>query len=519
MYVVDNSTMREIDRRTIAAGISGLELMERAGAGIAEWLTARPDWLQGCTLLLCGRGNNGGDGLVVARHLHEGGHRVCAICVAGQRSEEAAVQFGRAVAAGVEVVEVGEDQASRLLELCRDRGGRLVVDALLGTGFRPPLREGLGQWCEVLGGLGRDVVAVDGPTGLSGDDGSHDRRCPRARWTLSLGAPKWGLISPLGRDRCGRLEILDLGFPPEIVEEVGRSQERVAEWVDAEWVWRRLGRIRMDAHKYSVGTVAVCGASVGMSGAVTLACHGALRAGAGLVEALVPRSVQPVVDAQCVETLVRAAAEDSQGGLALESAGALMELARRRDALVLGPGAGRSPETRSLFRDFLTLHCASLPMVVDADALHALAADELELSPSCILTPHSGELRRLEQVSQEEIADRRVEIVGAAARRRNAVLLHKGAPTLVAAPEGRLAVIGAGGPGLATAGSGDVLAGVCAAFLAAGLPSFEAAAAGAWVHGAAGDRAEALRGTLGVVATDLPAAVALVLREIEGLPQ
>jgi ADP-dependent NAD(P)H-hydrate dehydratase / NAD(P)H-hydrate epimerase len=522
MYVVDNATMRAIDEREIASGTPALELMERAGRGITRALLGRATWLDGCTLIFCGRGNNGGDGLVVARLLHEAGHGVRALCVAGTRSPPAQTNFERAHAAGVDLVEVDAaagDAARQLFTACFESPGRLIVDALLGSGFRPPLSEEFASWCELMGMLGRDIVAIDGPSGLGGDEGPRAPQVPRARWTIALGAPKWGLLSAAGRDLCGRLEVVDLGFASEIVEKEIASATRVARWIDAEWVWRALGRVPLDAHKYSVGTVAVVGGSRGMSGAVSLACHGALRAGAGLVEALVPGSTQPVVDAQCVETLVHGADESGDERLAMAADELLRALATRRDAVVLGPGAGRDPQTQQLFQNWLTEREPDLGVVIDADALFALAQSPTRLGGRTVLTPHSGELGRLLGMSSEEIAADRATVVLEAARRFDAVILHKGAPTFVASPTGDLGVIGAGGPGLATAGSGDVLAGVVGAFLAVGLDAFTAAGAGAWVHGAAGDRGEALRGTRGLVASDLPAAVAMVLLELEGLPQ
>jgi NAD(P)H-hydrate epimerase len=284
-------------------------------------------------------------------------------------------------------------------------------------------------------------------------------------------------------------------------------------------VWRWLVPPAIDQHKYDAGSLVVAGGAPSMSGAVTLACHGALRGGAGLVEALVPAPEHAVIDAQAVETLVHRGAVNSSGGLGHDAAVQLEALAERRDALVVGCGLGRDPELLEWLPPWIDDFAG--PMVIDADALFAIAHADLRprLSEYDILTPHGGEFERLTGKSPETVAEDRPAHLREAATEWGAVVLHKGAPTFVAAPDGRLAVIGAGGPGLATAGSGDVLAGLCGAFLAAGHEGFVAACLGAWVHGAAGDRVEALRGVRGTVASDLPAAAALVLRELESLPR
>lgn len=519
MHVVDTKTMRTMDERAIESGVESLELMERAGRGAAQALLARPDWLEGCTLVVCGNGNNGGDGFVVARHLHEAGYEVRVLRRAGDLSDDARTNLERATRAGVAVHELSDPPAEDLRSQSGHHPGRLVVDAVLGTGLRPPIREPWDAVCRQMGRLGRDVVALDCPSGLDGDSGECDPNTPEARLTVTFGAPKWGMVLPQGRNRCGRWEVVDLDFPATVVEPVLEEAEETALWIDAAQAWRWLVPPAMDRHKYDAGAVMVVGASRGMSGAVTLACHGALRGGAGLVEAVVPEAQHDVVDAQCVETLVHAAPETSAGTLASRAREVLEERLDRHRAVILGPGAGRDDSTAAWMTAWIAEN--ELPLVVDADALNALAEADPRppLREQTILTPHSGELGRLLGLSTDEIrADRRA-VVRDAARELGAVLLHKGAPTFVAAPDGRLAVISSGGPGLATAGSGDVLAGLCGAFLAASHEAFVAACLAAFVHGAAGDRVEAMRGIRGTVASELPAAVALVLRDLESLPR
>lgn len=516
MYVVDNATVRALDAATIGSGVPGSELMERAGAGAAEALRARLRPADGTVVVVCGKGNNGGDGLVVARRLHLAGVPVVAALVDPELQGDALAQLHLARRTGVELVELGEDPGPALRALLERRSGRWLIDGVLGTGFRPPLLEPLGTICSVMAEAGRAILALDCPSGLDGNSGEIDPRCPRAQLTVTFGLPKWGLVVPPGRSRCGRIEVIDLGFDSAAIEAAVDGRSDHALWIDEAWCAARWPRRPIDAHKYRVGSLLVVGGSAGMSGAVVLACNAALRAGAGLVEAVVPQGQVQVVDVQCVETLVHAGPQTDRGGLAPAAREGILQRAARRDAVVVGPGAGDDPDTAELLLELMA--ALERPMVVDADALNAAgrAGRRHRFGCTAVLTPHTGELARLLGRSAVEIETHRRWLVPEAAARLQGVLVHKGAPTFVAAPDGRLAVIGAGGPGLATAGSGDVLSGVVAALLAAGLDAFEAACLGAWVHGRAGDLVAERLGTAGVCARDLPLAVAEVGRRLEG---
>jgi NAD(P)H-hydrate epimerase len=505
MFVVDSECMRKMDAATIAAGTEGLVLMERAGSGAARCLLERSSWLWGTTLIVCGKGNNGGDGLVVARILHGRGHAV-EVLLAGKASDlkgDAATNLQRAITAQVPIAELGEEPGAALRRRARERPGRLVVDAVLGTGFSPPLREPWGDLVGAMNDLGRRVVAMDCPSGLDSTTGDVDPRCVVADLTVTFGFPKWGFYLGEGRRHCGRIERIDLEFPRDITERLAGESPTAALYVDSMLAGGWWQPRPIDAHKYSVGSVLAVGGSAGMSGAMTLACLAAYRSGCGLVEAAVPGGQRVAIDTNCIEALVHALPETESGSLAYEGRERILSLAARHRAVLLGPGGGADLETARLFVDLM--ESIEAPLVVDADALNALS--RLQRTPGfdqpCVLTPHSGELARLLGKSSAEIAADRPAILRDVAREWNAVILHKGAPTMVAAVDGSLAVIGSGGPGLATAGSGDVLAGALAALLAAGLPAFEAACLGAYLHGRAGDLAEAAYGPAGVLARDL----------------
>jgi len=517
MFVLSPELMRRIDAAAIEAGTPSLVLMERAGLGATRSILERADWLWGTTLVVCGKGNNGGDGFVVARLLQGEGHPVRVLCLApaSELSSDARTNLDRAQARGVRVEIVAEEPVAALWRAHRELPGRLIIDAVLGTGFTPPLRKPLDALCGAIGELGRRVVALDGPTGLDGSTGHADENSPFADLTLCLGFPKWGNVLAPGRALCGRLERIDLELSRELVEAEIRGAEGVALYVDrvlASGWWRPRA---IDAHKYDAGAVLAVGASDGMSGAIALACNAAYRTGAGLVEAVVPGSSQRTVDTLCVESLVHAGPETETGGLGPGALDLIVERLQRKRALLLGPGGGADLATAQLF--VAAMERIETPMVVDADALNALhrLQARIDFRQRAVLTPHSGELKRLLAVDAAELASDRRGVLLKAARDWRAVFVHKGAPTFVAAPDGSLAVIGSGGPGLATAGSGDVLSGCIAALLAQGHAPFEAACLGAYLHGRAGDLLEKRRGVAGILARELCDEIAAAAAEVE----
>jgi len=504
MFVVDSATIRAIDAASIEAGVMGVHLMEEAGAGAARMLLAKPDWLWGTTLVLCGSGNNGGDGLVVARLLKGEGHEVRALLLQDEEKYrgDVATNLVRAREAGVPLHTLRQDAAAELREIAREYPGRAVVDGILGTGFRPPLRGRIFDLVEAINSLGRRVLALDAPSGLDASTGAVDPVAVRADLCATFGLAKWGLFLPPGRGYCGTINTVALPFPEEIVKEQVKASENSALYVNktlASGWWKPRA---FDAHKYSVGSLLVVGGSTGMSGAVSLASLAALRSGAGLVEALVPGSQRLAVDANCLEVLVRPMPETGVGTLSPETLGEILERSERHSAVLLGPGLGADLQTAQLAIEATKV--LKKPMLVDADGLNAFARLQtpLRLPEGSVITPHTGELRRL-LGEDADLAAGRVESVRRAAEDFSVVLLHKGAPTMVASPDGAFAVIASGNSALASAGTGDVLSGVIAALLAAGYDAFEAACLGAWMHGTAGERVSSRLGEAGLLARDL----------------
>jgi NAD(P)H-hydrate epimerase len=370
----------------------------------------------------------------------------------------------------------------------------VLVDALFGTGFHGAPRREAAEAIEAINHSAIPVVSVDVPSGVDASTGEASGAAVRAALTVTFHGVKVGLVVAPGRFHAGAVEVADIGL------EHGRtSAGRVTTSVVA--VAPRRGP---EDNKYSAGSVLVVGGSSGYTGAVGLASEAALRAGAGIVFACVPAAVAPFVDQRLLEVVTRACPDDDEGRLVPEAADAILAAARRATAVALGPGLGRSEGTRELVR--LLLERLELPVVVDADALWALAGNlgwAFERERSTVLTPHAGELGRLLGQPSARINARRLDAVRAGADDAGAVVLLKGADTLIAAPGRGVLVADLGNPGLATAGSGDVLTGILAAFLAKGMEATVAAAAAAALQGAAATRAVDRVGAAGMIASDV----------------
>jgi NAD(P)H-hydrate epimerase len=510
MRLVGSAEMREIDRTAIDGfGIPSLTLMDRAGRAVAQ-AAEELSGVGGRIVVVTGGGNNGGDGYVAARLLRGAGRdaRVVALVPAERLSPDAAAVREQAERAGVPIDEQGE------LVAFEAGPGDVVVDAIFGTGLaRPPA----GAFAEAIARIdaarasGARVLAVDVPSGLSADTGRPLGPCVRADRTVTFAFQKRGLVLHPGPAYAGEVAVADIGIPPAAAAKVPIGCELLSE-AEA----RMLVPVRPpDAHKGDAGRLLVVAGSPGKTGAAHLALTGALRGGAGLVTLVARAEVLPFALAGRPEAM--SAALGGAGPLARADLKSLLAAAAGADALAIGPGIPRGPETAELLRAFLER--ARLPAIVDADALNALAEAPGTLAAVAaagvplVLTPHPGEMARLAGVPIEAVQSDRIGIATAKAREWGATVVLKGARTVVADPEGPPAVIPTGNPGLATGGTGDVLAGLVGALLAGGLPPPAAARVGAWVHGRAGDLAARRFGERGLIAGDLGEALGAVWAE------
>ena len=486
----DAEGMRAVDRWAIEeVGVPSLELMESAGAAVAEVVAELA--LDGPVRVVCGKGNNAGDGLVAARQLDRMGFEVEVLLLwpAEELSGDAAANLER-----VEAEHVSGDLGPRLA----DSGA--VVDAIFGTGFSGEAREPARAAIEAIGGCGAPVVACDIASGVDASSGEVAGAAVAADFTVSFHAAKLGHRVAPGKWHTGELRVVPIGIPD------GAPETAAAGTIDAA-VLDLLPRRGARSTKFSSGQVTIAGGSRGLTGAVQMSSRAAIRAGAGYATVAVPADLEPIFEGGQPEVM-SVGCPGGDGCLAPASAKPLLRAFERAGAGVLGPGLGRDPGSVELAREVLPAIAA--PLVLDADGLNAFAGEPGLIAAReapTVLTPHAGELGRLLGRSSEEIAAHRLAAAREAAAASGAVVVLKGDDTIVVDGE-RVAVNALAAPGLATAGTGDVLSGLTAALLARGLEPFAAACAAVLAHARAGREAAARIGAAeSVIASDVIAAI------------
>jgi NAD(P)H-hydrate epimerase len=522
MKILTSAQMQRIDRLSTARyGVPSLTLMENAGRGVVEFLEERFAPLEQQRIaILCGRGNNGGDGLVVARMLRDRGLKPRVLLFADPRKVQgdAAVNLERLAISGMpEVIESPEAWQGIKPSL---KGTTLLVDALLGTGLSKPLEGLLLEVArEVNAALAStQVVAVDLPSGISADTGELLGEHVRADFSVTFTAPKIAHVFPPACERVGEWVLRQIGTPPEALEGDSELFLNLACREDFAWLARPR---KPDAHKGNFGHVLVVAGSVGKTGAAALAAMAALRAGAGLVTVATAASALPIVASLGMEYMTEPLPETEVGTISLRALehGRFERLLEGKSVLAIGPGIGNVPETAELVRTLV--NGRRLPVVLDADGLNAFAGcmntfrsgDNL---PGAVLTPHPGEMSRLAGLGTAEIQAHRVERAREFAREHQVNFVLKGFRTLTAAPEGKVWVNPTGNPGMATGGTGDVLTGLMAGLLAQyrDRPMSEVAAAAVYLHGLAGDLAVKELGQPSLIAGDLLAALPRACRAV-----
>ena len=514
MKVVTVQEMKDLERRSQEEGIPTDTLVERAGLAVAQGVE---EFLGGIhrvpVLVLVGPGNNGGDGLVTARHLQAWGARVTLYLCTPRLEEDP--KLALALATGCSIVTEREDQGHQALQQAL-ASSRLVLDAVLGTGRARPLA---GPLQEVFSHLqetrkvpdGPLLVALDLPTGLDADSGAVDPLCPTADLTITLGYPKVGLFTPEGSQRVGRWQVVDIGIPPHLADPLPISL-LTPEIVAPMLPFRPLG-----AHKGTFGRLLVVAGSRSYVGAAYLACMGAYRAGAGLVTVAAPESLHPILAEKLTEATHLPLPEGAPGVVAPEAARTVRDHVEEYQAAVIGCGLSQEASALEFIQRLLLSRPLPVPVVLDADALNHLnqIAQWWEyLEGPAILTPHPGEMSHLLDRSTEEIQAQRLDVAREAASAWGVPVVLKGAFTVVAAPSGAVSLSPFANPGLASAGTGDVLAGVVGGLLAQGLSPFQAASCGVYLHGAAGEEVRQELGDTGMMASDLLPALPRIIRNL-----
>ena len=516
MKLLTAAQMQEVDRQAIQdIGIPGVVLMENAGRGMAEQiLESFPALKPGPVLVLAGKGNNGGDGYVIARHLIEAGWQVTTLVLAEREAiqGDAAVNLNVLEACGGRVLFAADD-ASLEQVLAQQNSARLLVDALFGTGLTKPVS---GRYAAAIRWMNHSpaaVAAVDIPSGIDASTGRILGQSVSADLTATFAFPKIGQVSYPGAGFVGELVVVDIGIPANVASQV-TDDALLVTWQVAKTL---LPLRPQDGHKGTFGHLLVAAGSVGKSGAAVMTAEAALRGGCGLATLACPAEIQPVIASRLTEVM-SAPLADADGEVSLESLSALQSLLEEKQALAVGPGFGLGAEASEVVRR-LVADCP-LPMVVDADGLTALVG-HLELlterQAPLVLTPHPGEMARLAQLPVSTIQEDRVAVARDFAIRHGVVLVLKGARTVIALPDGRIRINASGNAGMASGGMGDVLTGLIGSLLAQGLEAGQAATLAVFLHGYAADRLAELYGDAGLLAgdliTELPAARQALNRE------
>ena len=516
--VVSASEMRWCDETTIKKyGIPSLLLMENAGRGVAQVAGGRFGPLRGeHVLIFCGKGNNGGDGFVVARHLLNAGARITIVLLASARElkGDAKTNFDilkRLQKTNSELLSMMPFTKALLSKLPK---ARVIIDAIFGTGFSGAVRGTYLTAIEWINRQGVPVLAVDIPSGVDGTTGVVINTAVKATCTATFGLLKTGLLCNQGQDHVGDLDVIDISIP----DVVRRSRTLKTYLVEAGDLRSQLPHRPSTAHKYSVGKVFILAGSKGFTGAAYLCATAALRAGTGAVILGTPESVYPILGRRLTETIVTPLPSTGEGSVAQAARRIIEEKLAWADVAVIGPGLSTNAETQDLLVSLLLEYEGRL--VIDADALRAIARIGMKhlkrLKSSFVLTPHSGELARLIDIPAKEIEINRIAVAREAASMSRATIVLKGGPTAVGADDGSVFLNSTGNPGMATVGSGDVLAGIVASLWAQGMEGPVAAYCGVYLHGLAGDFARDAYGERSVVAQDLIDKLPAAIKGVEG---
>lgn len=520
MKVVTAQQMQALDRKTIEeVGIPGIVLMENAGRGTAEALLSFfPDATRKKVAVVCGKGNNGGDGFVVARYLQKWNVSVKVLLLGHPEALQGDARTN---------FEIFSRMKGEILT-CPDRDAfekvkpalleaDYLVDAIFGTGLHSEVSGFYREMIDHLNEMGKPLIAVDIPSGLDANTGRPLGTAVRASLTVTFGLPKVGHLVPPGSEYTGRLEVVDIGIPPFLVDQQGMTIHLLEE----EEIRKGLTHPRPpNSHKGDYGHLLVLAGSVGKTGAAAMACQAALRMGAGLVTLGIPESLNPVMEVKLTEVMTEPLPETAQKTLSLRALNPILRLCEKKSVLIIGPGIGTVKETQSLVIKLLRI--LDLPIIVDADGLTALAmsGDRFPTSKQpLILTPHPGEMARLCARTTKEVQEDRLAVARQYAQSKGLFLVLKGYRTLIATPGGEVFINPTGNPGMASGGTGDVLTGMIGGLICQKLGILPSIQAAVFLHGLAGDRVAREKGERSLVATDLVEKIPdVLLRPTEKAP-
>jgi len=516
MEIVTSEQMRQAEQKCADSGLPTTVLMENAGRAVAEEVRrVLGDTEKQHILVLVGPGNNGGDGLVAARYLYDWGAKVNVYLCGERPSVDPNLELVQQ--RGMTCIKIAEDEnLDRFHEFLSSSSA--LIDALFGTGKVRPFRGLLIQILDTINKAKKKnksprIFAVDLPSGLDADSGAVDSACLYADNTITLGFPKLGLFRPPGVERVGKVTVVDIGLPDDL--SVGTGTELLTD----DWASLVLPARPIEANKGNFGRVLVVAGSINYIGAAYLACEGAMRVGAGLVTLATATTLQPILASKLTEVTYLPLRESSRGIISAEEAKLISQQANEYNVLLMGCGLGQSQSAIRLVKSTILRSKPALPpLVLDADALNTLAQTpkwQQQFGGEAIFTPHPGEMARLAGTSVNEVQSDRLGFAKRMAAEWHKIIVLKGAYTVIAAPDGRARLSPVANPGLASAGTGDVLSGAIAGLVAQGLSLFDAASLGVYLHGKAGEVVKDRLGDAGTIATDLLPALPLVIKQLK----
>lgn len=486
--------MRECDRAAAqTAGIPTIVLMENAAiACVNAFLRAFGDYKNISVAVFAGKGNNGGDGFAVARHLHNRNIKTVVYLTSGREfTGDALVNYNIIARMGIDIRDAAELSEYELM--CYD----VIFDAILGTGIKGAVYPEIAEVIDEINSSGKYIISVDIPSGINSDDGSVCGTCIKADETVTFAAYKRGMFLFPGADMCGKITVADISIPEFLTAKYNTCV------TDKEFVYSLLGVRNKNTHKGDYGKLFIVGGSSGMTGAAYLASQGALKSGAGLITLGICGSLNSIMENKLTEVMT-IRLSDNNGQLSQNAADKIVDYVKKSDAVLFGPGLGRGPEIKEILSKILKN--SHVPVIIDADGLNALAEDKSVLEKcgcGIILTPHTAEMSRLTGYGIDYIENSRFDVSAELSQELGATIILKGYHTIVTGSNDMQYINNTGNPGMATGGSGDVLAGIVSAFVARGLAEDEAAAAAVYIHGLAGDIAAEKLGEESLTPTDI----------------
>jgi NAD(P)H-hydrate epimerase len=515
MLVLTAAEMAALDQKTIQeTGIPGIVLMENAARGAAAFfLRTVPDLVQRHIAVLAGSGNNAGDGFALARIFHSKGAKVSVVCLRSPQKlkGDALANFTILERIGVPV-SVWNEESDFEAQWQTVSRSEAVIDALLGTGLKSEVKGLYREVIQRLNTLRVPILSLDVPSGLDASSGVPLGAAVKATATATFGFVKLGCVVAPGPEFTGKMELIDIGIPPGTVNSCGFSRW----YLDQEQLCGWLPPRDPATHKGKAGHVCVLAGSPGKTGAATLVCLGAARAGAGLVTLFVPQSLNPILEVKLTEAMTLPIPETALKGPSLAACGQILDFLRAKQVLAIGPGISTQKDSVALVKELLLKACC--PVVVDADAITALSDEPATLRKCCgplVLTPHPGEMAAICHCSVPDIEQNRIQAASKFSKDYGVVLVLKGRQTVIAAPDGKLAINSTGNPAMASGGMGDTLTGIIAGLIAQGIEPFRAACLGVYVHGAACDLLFGGVADRGLLATDMLEKVPCVLGMLE----